>query len=257
MTIFDQYATYYDLFYGAKDYRSETDYVLANIRRYRDESAQVLELGCGTGAHAAELARRGFSVTGVDISEQMLERARNRVTALPAGCCDRLELRQGDARAIRLQRSFGIVMSLFHVMSYQSSTADLIAAFESIAVHLEPGGIVAFDFWYGPGVLMLRPETRVQELENSQVRITRISRPELKENENCVNVNLTVLIEDKRTLAVKRVEEMHKMRYLFLPEIDYFLEKFGMRRLCAKGWMSDGEPDKTCWAGFVVGEKAF
>lgn len=255
MTVFDQYAAYYDLFYGAKDYGSETDYVVDNIRRYKEGTTTVLELGCGTGSHAVELINRGYNVVGIDISERMLDTARKKLSVLPAEHHDRLEFRQGDARTIRLHRKFDIVVSLFHVMSYHLSTEHLNAAFNSIATHLKPGGIVAFDFWYGPGVLTQRPETRVQELENDKIRVTRIARPKLRENENYVAVNFTVIIEDKQTGIVKRVEETHNMRYLFLPEIDFLMTQYGIRRLCAKGWMSTSEPDRNCWAGFVVGEK--
>jgi SAM-dependent methyltransferase len=255
MTVFDHYAAYYDLFYGSKDYRSESQYVVRHLRKFAPRAASVLELGCGTAAHAAELVREGYGVTGLDMSEGMLKSARQRRDALAEEQRGRLELLHGDARRVRLGRDFDAVMALFHVMSYQSSNDDLLATLTTAAQHLSSGGIFLFDFWYGPAVLSQRPETRARDLENDSIHVTRIARPRLRENANLVDVNFTVLVQDKTTDSIRRLEETHVMRYLFLPEIDYLLATAGMQRLCAKEWMSDDEPSVASWSGFVVARK--
>jgi 2-polyprenyl-3-methyl-5-hydroxy-6-metoxy-1,4-benzoquinol methylase len=70
-----------------------------------NKSAAILDIGCGTGRHAVELARRGYTVTGVDLSESMLAKARS--NALSAGV--RVEFIRQDARALKLERSFSLV----------------------------------------------------------------------------------------------------------------------------------------------------
>jgi SAM-dependent methyltransferase len=45
-----------------------------------DKTKSILDIGCGTGRHAIELAKRGYSVTGIDLSENQLERARQKAT---------------------------------------------------------------------------------------------------------------------------------------------------------------------------------
>jgi len=255
VTVFDHYASYYDLFYAGKDYGAEARYVARHLQEFAAGAGEILELGCGTGAHAAELARAGYGVTGVDLSERMLARANTRLEGLAPAERAKLKFVHGDARSVRLDRAFDAVISLFHVMSYQSSNDDLLAAFSTAARHLSPGGVFLFDFWYGPAVLTQRPETRAHDLENGDIRVLRVARPRLRENANSVDVGFTVLIEDRATGTVKRLEEMHAMRYLFLPEIDYLLASAGMRRECAKEWMTDNDPSLASWSGFVVARR--
>lgn len=255
MTVFDHYAAYYDLFYQGKEYGPEARYVAARLEESMPRARSILELGCGTAGHAVELIRAGYSVTGVDLSESMLASARAKRQALTQEEQARMELVHGDARSVRLGRTFDAALALFHVMCYQSSNDDLLAAFRTAADHLPRGGIFLFDFWYGPAVLSQRPETRVHDLENAEIRVTRIARPLLRENDNSVDVRFTVLIEEKATGRLQRLEETHVMRYLFLPEIDWLLAANGLRRLGAKAWLSSAEPSADSWSAWVVAQK--
>ena len=74
--VFDEYARYYDLLYQDKDYQAEADYVAGLIRRFHPEARSILELGSGTGIHASLLAKKGFTVHGVERSPEMLARSR-------------------------------------------------------------------------------------------------------------------------------------------------------------------------------------
>ncbi len=255
MAIFNQYATYYDLYYKNKDYKAEAQYVSRVIRRAVENPQTILEFGCGTGAHAVELIKEGFDVIGIDFSEEMLERAAARKSVLEDAQQQRLGFFKGDARTTRLTQRTDAVVSLFHVMSYQAKNSDLIASFQSASANLEIGGAFAFDFWYGPCVLSVRPETRVSEMENDKVSITRIARPVLLEDENCVLVTLTILVCEKDTGIQHKFEETHKMRYLFLPEVDEYLERAGMRRVSTLRWMSEHALDSSAWSGFIVATK--
>ncbi|HEY2400385.1 MAG TPA: class I SAM-dependent methyltransferase, partial [Steroidobacteraceae bacterium] len=59
--VFDAYAAYYDLLYRDKDYPGEARYVQSLLRRHGVSDGDLLELGCGTGRHAEQLVRLGFS----------------------------------------------------------------------------------------------------------------------------------------------------------------------------------------------------
>ena len=67
MAIFGDYARYYNLLYRDKDYAGETDFVLGTLHRAGTTPQSLLDLGCGTGRHALEMATRGLAVTGVDM----------------------------------------------------------------------------------------------------------------------------------------------------------------------------------------------
>jgi hypothetical protein len=147
------------------------------------------------------------------------------------------------------------VISLFHVVSYQQTNDDLARTLATAAAHLPAGGVFLFDFWYGPAVLTQRPETRVKELEDEAVRITRIARSRVRDNEDLVEVQYRILVEEKDSGRMRWLDETHVMRYLFLPEIDAFLASAGMRRVEAKAWQSDEPPSTQSWSAVVVAQK--
>ncbi|MDF1594000.1 MAG: class I SAM-dependent methyltransferase [Desulfobacterales bacterium] len=250
--VFDAYARYYDLLYRDKDYVAEAEYVASHIRKHAPGATRILELGCGTGAHAAHLAQIGFTVHGVDSSAVMLARASARKANLPAAEAERLTFAGGDARTLRSGETYDAVISLFHVMSYQTTNADLEAVFETAAIHLIPGGLFLFDFWYGPAVLTLKPEIRIKRLEDEHIKVTRIAEPIMHVNENIVDVNYTVFIEEKETGRVEQLQETHQMRYLFLPEIEKIIEECGLQLVASQAWMSDCPMNCEQWAGFIV-----
>lgn len=256
MTVFDEYSHYYDLLYRDKDYSAEVLYLVKYLRRYAPSAHRLLELGCGTGAHAAALVEQGYDVTGIDLSEGMLARAQERRARCAPAIQAKCRFSVGDAREVRIGSQFDAVLALFHVASYQTSNADLLRMFTTAAEHLAPGGLFLFDFWYGPAVLSERPSVRVKDLENDLIRVTRIAEPQLNENENTVEVRYRVLVERKADGHVTRLQESHLMRYLFLPEIDVLLERTGMRRVCATGWLTDEKPSAATWSGFCIAQKS-
>ena len=70
--IFNDYAKYYNLIYADKEYDKEVDYILSLIDKNSDSNTSLLDVGCGTGRHALEFYNKNYSVTGIDISEQMI-----------------------------------------------------------------------------------------------------------------------------------------------------------------------------------------
>jgi SAM-dependent methyltransferase len=248
MGVFSAYARYYDLLYRDKDYEAEAEYVQRLISRNAPRASSVLDLGCGTGRHAAALARRGFSVDGVDRSPEMLREARHRGRVEPAEVGNRLRFHEGDIRTVSLGGTFDVVVALFHVASYLTSNEDLARAFHTARQHLVPGGLFLFDCWYGPAVLTLGPEVRVKRLEDSEVQVTRIAEPDLDTAANCVTVRYTVLITDRRTQVTESVREDHCMRYMFLPEIRHLLADAGLAQVLAVEWMTERPASADTWS---------
>lgn len=247
MMVFGNYARYYDLLYRDKDYEAEANYIHDLIQRHAPKSNSILELGCGTGRHAALLAQKGYAIHGVDMSESMLAEAEQRRTQLAQEVSERLSFSLGDIRKVRVERTFDVVASLFHVISHQTTNEDLAAAFATARAHLKPGGLFVFDCWYGPAVLTDRPEVRAKKLEDEKIQVTRIAVPEIYPNENRVDVNYQLFIRDKVTREVEEVQESHNMRYLFSPEVAKFLSDNGMKPVFSCEWMTDREPGLTTW----------
>jgi SAM-dependent methyltransferase len=248
--VFDAYARYYDLLYRDKDYAAEAEYVASHIRRDAPAAKRILELGCGTGGHAIHLAQMGYVVHGVDLSEEMLSRALARKGSLPPEVAARLSFSKGDVRTVHTGETYDAVISLFHVMSYQTTNADLDAAFETASSHLAGGGLFLFDFWYGPAVLTEKPEVRVKRLENEYVEVTRIAEPVLNFNESTVQVDYTLFVTEKATGKIEQSAESHNLRYLFLTELQHFLAG---RFVAPKAfeWMTGNPLSENTWSAFV------
>ncbi len=253
--VFNAYAAYYDLLYQDKDYAGEARYVRDLIQRHAPGAVSILELGCGTGAHAACLAGEGYHLYGIDRSSIMLQAAELRRSRLAPQLRQRLRFSQGDIREVCLEERFDAVISLFHVISYQTTNADLQAAFATAGHHLKPGGLFIFDVWYGPAVLTDRPTVRVKRLENDAVQVVRIAEPMLRPNENLVDVGYHVFVRDRRTEAVHELREIHTMRYLFLPELEFLLQQAGLGIVSAQEWLTWKSPDFETWGVCCVVRK--
>jgi SAM-dependent methyltransferase len=244
MTPFGEYSAYYDVLYQDKDYPAESSYVIDLIRRSSTRAKEIVDFGCGTGTHALLLSEAGYEVTGVDRSEAMLQIAQTKFTANQDQC--RVKLVKGDIREIRLGRTFDVAVSLFHVLSYQTKNDDVINTIRTFAKHLPPGGLLIFDFWYGPAVLTLKPETRVKRLTKDNLKITRISEPQFLSNENCVDVHYT-LVSSQPDGSSSTITEVHSMRYFFEPELRFFLAICGFHALHFYEWLTFSEPKLNSW----------
>lgn len=241
--VFDAYAGYYDLLYRDKDYAAEAAHVARLLEQHAPGFASVLELGCGTGGHAVHLVRAGREVHGVDRSGRMLDRARAR----PLGG-GRLDLTEGDIRSVRLDRTFDVAVSLFHVVSYQPTESDLLAVLATARAHLEPGGVFLFDAWYGPAVLTDRPVVRVKRLADESIEVTRIAEPTLHPDRNLVDVDYEVHVRELATGAVQVLRERHTMRYLFGPEVASAAARSGFEVVRAAESMTGRPPGFDTWA---------
>ena len=184
------YSQYYDLLYSDKDYHGEAEYIDSLIKNSSKNTKAILDMGCGTGKHASLLCDKGYSVHGIDLSEDMLKIAETRRIDRE----EQLSFSHSNIQELDFKKKFDVVVSLFHVMSYQNSNEELIKAFEVAKNHLDDDGVFIFDFWYGPAVLTDLPITRVKRLENENIKVTRLGEPVLYAQENIVDVIYDVFI---------------------------------------------------------------
>lgn len=249
MSPFIDYARYYNLIYRDKDYEAEAGFVMDQLAAIECRPTEILDLGCGTGRHAAALADSGCNVHGVDVSERMIAIARDHQTS------SRVRFEVGNIRTWRTAARFDAVISLFHVISYQTDYSELAAAIETAHVHLKPNGAFLFDFWYGPAVVTSPPTVRVKRIDDGDVEVIRFAEPEHDRNENRVVVKYTVLVLDKQSRTVSEFQESHRVRYWFLPELDMMLNKSGFRLERSGRWQSTEPLSAESWYGYIVARK--
>lgn len=245
-SLFAEYARYYDLLYRDKDYAAEAEYVTDLIRKFHPSAQSILELGSGTGIHASLLAKKGYSVHGIERSPEMLLRLRTLAENMNAPE-NQLIFDAGDIREIHLDKRFDAVIALFHVISYQTTNADVAAAFATARQHLKTGGIFIFDVWYGPAVLTQHPEVRVKRMADEKIEVTRLAEPVLHHNENLVDVNYHVFIRHGETGNVSELKETHVMRYFFQPEIEFWANTAGFTIRNAEEWLTAKPIGKDTW----------
>lgn len=252
---FGAYARYYDLLYRDKDYAAEARYVHGLIQQHAPAASSILDLGCGTGAHAAEFAALGYEVHGVDLSEGMLQSARSRRSRLAPELAARLDFSAGDVRSFRAGRRFDVVTALFHVVSYQVEDEHLTRTFDTAATHLEPGGIFLFDCWYGPAVLADPPRVRVKRFEDIGTRVLRTATPRSLPENNVTEVDYQVLVTDRVSGQIEEIHELHRLRYLFRPEVERALHQAGFVCELAQEWWSGARLTSTTWSALFTARR--
>lgn len=113
--------------------------------------SSVLDAACGPGRHSLEFARRGYRVTGVDITQSYLEAARE--SALDEGVD--IEFVREDLREFRRPASFDLCVNLFNSFGYFSNPEEDAALLGNIRESLRPGGRFVLE--------MLGKETAVRD----------------------------------------------------------------------------------------------
>jgi len=219
MNVFKEYGKYYDIIYMDKDYEKECDFIEQIFRKYtKNRPKTILDAGCGTGGHAIPLARREYSVVGIDASSVMIDLAREKAKKLGLN----MEFYVMDLRDFNLNVKFDACVCMFAVLDYIAENEEILHVLSNIRNHLKQNSLFVFDFWYGPAVLRILPSERIKVMEKDEIRIIRIANPDLDTLRHVCEVNYhMIVIEGHR--VVDEVEERHVVRYFFPQEIKHYL----------------------------------
>ncbi len=139
-------AHYSDPAYYTKTYGNRRHDVEYYVRIARQSRGPVLEYGVGNGRVAVAVAGAGVEVFGVDLSRTMLDDLEQRLEQSPPKVRERIELRHGDMREVRLGRRFPLVIAPFNAVLHLYERSDFEAFFARVLEHLEPTGRFVFDF---------------------------------------------------------------------------------------------------------------
>jgi SAM-dependent methyltransferase len=134
---YESLAPFYDRFTAESDYEAWADTVEPLLHRHRPGASRLLDLACGTGESLLPFLRRGYEITGCDVSEAMLELAREKAPGV--------RLVRADITALPVVARFDVVTCFDDSLNYLCSPGELEAAFRSARRNLAPGGVFAFD----------------------------------------------------------------------------------------------------------------
>jgi|SRR5579859_802233 len=126
--------------YDLEDEGYDADYHLTE-QWARSLGGPLLDLGCGTGRMALRMAALGYQVTGVDITPEMIARARQKAAAQALS----IEWVVADARTFQLQQQFPFIYMLENVFQFFLMRADQEAMLARVREHLLPAGCFLFE----------------------------------------------------------------------------------------------------------------
>ena len=137
--LFENYGRKYDEEVFVRGTVGECDSIEKEI--YYNKSLEILDVGCGTGRHAIELAKRGYHVVGIDLSESQLKRARDKAKASNLV----IDFHRQDARNLSFDGEFDVAIMLceggFSLMETDEMNFDIL---KSIRKSLKPNGKLIF-----------------------------------------------------------------------------------------------------------------
>jgi 2-polyprenyl-3-methyl-5-hydroxy-6-metoxy-1,4-benzoquinol methylase len=137
--LFTNYANTYDNENFTKGTLQEVDFIESELNGNR--SLKILDIGCGTGRHDIELAKRGYSVLGIDLSESQLEKAREKAKIAHVD----VTFLQQDARNLAFNQEFDAVIMLCEGGFSLMETDEMnFAILQSAARALKPDGKYIF-----------------------------------------------------------------------------------------------------------------
>jgi SAM-dependent methyltransferase len=242
------YAENYDLFYENKDYEAECDLIQEIFRRHAGGNVNtILDLGCGTGNHTIPLAHRGYKVTGIDRSSDMVKYAEAKAQLQHAELKKAPQFIKEDVRCFELDESFDAVIMMFAVLGYQLTNLDLICTLGTIRKQLKPGGLFIFDVWYGPAVLAIRPGDKIKEIATADGKMIRMASGTLDVARHLCQVDYR-LLRISANSVVRDSTENHTMRYFFPMELDMMLSFNNLKLQSLTAFHDPEKPaDETTW----------
>lgn len=203
--MFDKYADIYDIIYQDKNYYAETLFIseLINKSFYRRNQIKVLDLACGTGLHAIELAKMGYEVDASDISVKMVN------SAMETAALNKINItfhHESFQTADRINKTFDVVISMFSSINYLISCNDLLKSLNNIHGLLANDGIFIFDFWNGNAVIEHFAPARVKRSHKGTKNILRYSENTIDRLKQIVSIKFSFLLFDNNKIESEFAE---------------------------------------------------
>ena len=223
MSEFDRYdleASFYDVVFDKED----------DIPLYTEYSGKadgaVLECGCGTGRVIIPLARKGFTILGIDTNEKMLAIAREKLAKEPSEVQRRVKLIKADMKTFKLEETFSLCIIPFSTFLHMLTVEDQEACLKTISKHLNPKGRIIISV-FNPD--LSRPLGVVRLGQVKQAGEETIMRFYTQEIDFSQQLTYGTYIYDfvKQDGTVRRLVVPYKIRYVFYDEMRNLLTRTG------------------------------
>lgn len=221
--LFENYAKTYDTEEFTRGTIGECDFIEKEINY--GKTIKILDVGCGTGRHSIELAKRGYAVTGIDLSESQLRRAREKASEQAL----EIDFQKHDARTPHFLNLFDLAIMLceggFALMETDEMNFQIL---KNIARALRPGGKLIFTTLNGLFPLF----HSVKDFPTTEGKDGNVT---YKDNKFDLMTfrdhSITEFVDDsgiKRSLVCNE-------RYYIPPEISWLLKSIGFKNIHISG----------------------
>jgi ubiquinone/menaquinone biosynthesis C-methylase UbiE len=226
--IYSELARYYDKVYHWKDYKGDVGRLMELIDRFkRSPGNALLDVGCGTGAHLKHLVG-WFDCTGLDLHEEMLEVARDKVPGAT--------FVQGDMMDLDLDRSFDVVLCMFSTIGHATTREDLRRALNRMARQLNEGGVLIIEPWITEEDI--KPShVALQTYDGEDVKVARMGRLWPEEDRTVLEMHYLI---GNYTDGFRHYEETHELRLFDLDEMVSIMESAGLEVTFDEGGFGEG-----------------
>jgi SAM-dependent methyltransferase len=231
-TAFTQIAPHYDRLMSDVDYDRWLRYLESLLKLTNTRTRRVLDLACGSGTLSRNLAKRGYEVIGLDLSEPMLDEAR----AKQDGLCD-LSFVRGDMRDFHLEEPVDAVFCIFDSLNYLLKESELRSAFRCVQGALRPGGAFLFDL-NTTHCLKSYWGTKTQIKRSEGMTSTWRTRFDAKANLSTLTITLAVPMKGRTV----EVEEVHRERAYDNPWVIESLHDAGFETVYAFDHLTQAPP---------------
>ena len=218
MDAYTGFAEVYDLFMDDIPYGEWCEYVAGLLAEYGIQDGLLLDLGCGTGKLTRRLADRGFDMIGIDLSEEMLEIAREKSDP------EQILYLMQDMREFELYGTVRAIVSICDSMNYLMGYEELVQVLGLANNYLDPGGVFLFDM-----NTLYKYETLLgeQTIAENREEGSFIWENYYDEEERINQYDLTLFIRQEGGLY-RKYEETHYQYAFDLKEVEQAVREAGM-----------------------------
>lgn len=245
MTFSKLYAECYDQIHSSKSYEGESKRMLDFLKTELGKTniLKIMDFGCGTGVHLNSLAGERLELYGYDRNEYMLEVARRKYPDLSV-----------SSDYSQIPGDLDLVYSLFDVVNYQITDAEVGIFFRSLASKLSRGAMLLIDGWHYPGVKLDPPNARERDIVFESTIINRRVQPSTQDDYRTTILDIT--LEDKLQSQML-THERHTMRAFEREELAAFASACGFKEINfrdGRDWFSELHAES--WRFVMFAEKA-
>ena len=223
MDAYTSFAEVYDMFMDNIPYEDWCGYLTSLLKEYGINDGLVLDLGCGTGTLTELLAKEGYDMIGVDVSEDMLQEAieKRAESGLPI-----LYLLQ-DMREFELYGTVRAVVSICDSLNYILDYDDLAHVFSLVNNYLDPKGIFIFDM---NTVYKYREQLGEQTIAENREESSFIWENYYDPEEEINEYDLTIFVQEEGD-TFHRFTETHLQRGYTVGQMRTLVEQAGLKIL--------------------------